>query len=102
MRVIDVGPTKFYQLIEDGELETYLEGRSRKVVVASIDAYIERKLKAARECAANEARTTIDADSNVSPEVAGKAWPESNRSTVRSRQRRAVATEHSTRSTPNA
>jgi hypothetical protein len=40
---IDRKTTTVYDLIERGELETYLDGRSRKVVAASIRAYIERR-----------------------------------------------------------
>jgi hypothetical protein len=38
-----------YKLVEQGEIDSYLEGRVRKVTVASIKAYIERKLAAARK-----------------------------------------------------
>jgi hypothetical protein len=38
-----------YVLIKKGEIDSYLEGRVRKVVVASIHAYIERKLAAAKK-----------------------------------------------------
>src|SRR5258708_2656858 len=37
-----------YKLIEQGEVDSYLEGRVRKVTVASIRAYVERKLAAAK------------------------------------------------------
>ena len=33
-----------YKLIADRELESFKDGRSRKIVVASIDRYIERRL----------------------------------------------------------
>ncbi len=35
-----------YKLIAEGQVDSFLEGRIRKVVVASIHAYIERKLAA--------------------------------------------------------
>jgi hypothetical protein len=38
-----------YKLLADGELDSYLEGRVRKVVVASLHAYMERKLAAAKK-----------------------------------------------------
>jgi hypothetical protein len=38
-----------YNLIAQGELDSYLDGRVRKVVVESIRAYIERKLAAAKK-----------------------------------------------------
>ena len=37
-----------YKLIEQGEIDSYREGRVRKVTVASIKAYIARKLVAAK------------------------------------------------------
>ena len=42
------GLTKIYELIADGELESYRDGRSRLITVASIEAYVERKLDQAR------------------------------------------------------
>lgn len=38
-----------YELIRSGELDSYLDGRSRKIVVASIEAYVARRLKAAKQ-----------------------------------------------------
>jgi hypothetical protein len=38
-----------YNLIAQGELDSYLDGRVRKVTVESIRAYIERKLAAAKK-----------------------------------------------------
>jgi hypothetical protein len=42
------GKDRFYQLLHSGEIESYLDGRSRKVVIASIDAYIDRKIAQAK------------------------------------------------------
>jgi excisionase family DNA binding protein len=42
------GLTKVYSLIANGELESYRDGRSRLITVASIEAYVERKLAEAR------------------------------------------------------
>ena len=42
------GLTKVYALIADGQLESYRDGRSRLITVASIEAYVERKLAEAR------------------------------------------------------
>jgi hypothetical protein len=39
-----VGTTYFYQMISDGLLESYKEGKSRKVTIRSIKAHIERRL----------------------------------------------------------
>jgi hypothetical protein len=44
--MLDCGHTRFYELIASGELESYLDGSSRKVTVASIRGYIARRLAA--------------------------------------------------------
>jgi excisionase family DNA binding protein len=43
-----VGKDRFYQLLHTGEIESYLDGRSRKVVLASVDAYIDRQIAESR------------------------------------------------------
>ena len=48
MRLLDCTRDKLYQFINSGELESYNEGRSRKIIVASIHALVERRLAAAR------------------------------------------------------
>ena len=40
----NVGKDRFYELLHTGEIESYLDGRSRKVVLASVDAYIDRQI----------------------------------------------------------
>jgi excisionase family DNA binding protein len=45
-RVLDVGLTKLYELLNDGELESYLEGRRRKITTASIRARVRRLVEA--------------------------------------------------------
>ncbi len=47
-RLLSCGNTHGYELLNAGELETFLDGRSRKITVASIRAYIARKLEATR------------------------------------------------------
>jgi len=44
--ILDIGHTRLYQLIAGRELESYNEGRSRKITVRSLEAYIERQLGA--------------------------------------------------------
>jgi hypothetical protein len=44
--MLDCGHTRFYELIASGELESYLDGSSRKVTIASIRGYIARRLAA--------------------------------------------------------
>jgi excisionase family DNA binding protein len=43
-RRANVCKDKFYQLLHTGEIESYLDGRSRKVLIASVDAYIDRQI----------------------------------------------------------
>jgi hypothetical protein len=38
------GQARLYELINKGELESYREGRSRLITVASIERYIARKV----------------------------------------------------------
>jgi hypothetical protein len=43
-RLLDVGHTRLYEMIGAGELQSYREGKSRKITMASIKARIQRKL----------------------------------------------------------
>jgi len=43
-RRANMGKDRFYQLLHSGEIESYLDGRSRKVLIASIDDYIDRQI----------------------------------------------------------
>lgn len=45
MHMLDCGRTRLYQLIGNLELDSYLDGRSRKITVESIHRYIKRRLK---------------------------------------------------------
>jgi hypothetical protein len=42
--LLDCGVTRVYELINSGELESYLDGASRKITIRSIRARIERLL----------------------------------------------------------
>jgi hypothetical protein len=46
MTYIGVGREKLYQLINANELESYVEGSSRKILWPSIHAYVKRRLGA--------------------------------------------------------
>jgi hypothetical protein len=46
MTHIGVGRAKLYELINAGELESYTEGSSRKILWPSIHAYVKRRLAA--------------------------------------------------------
>lgn len=50
-RMLACGNTRGYQLLATGELDSFLDGRSRKITVSSIHAYIARKLAATRATA---------------------------------------------------
>jgi hypothetical protein len=45
-QMLDCGNTRGYELLNAGELESFLDGRARKITVESIHRYIERKLAA--------------------------------------------------------
>ena len=60
--------TRGYELLSAGELESFLDGRSRKILVVSINRYIARRLAAEREAATTQPR----------PEAAGQARDQSS------------------------
>jgi excisionase family DNA binding protein len=43
-RMLNCGNTRLYDLIASGELDSFLDGRSRKITVESIDRYVARRL----------------------------------------------------------
>jgi excisionase family DNA binding protein len=43
-QMLDCGRTRLYELIANRELISFLDGRSRKITVASIHQYIQRRL----------------------------------------------------------
>jgi hypothetical protein len=47
--LLDCGNTRLYELISARELETFKDGKSRKITVASIKAYIVRRIEASRQ-----------------------------------------------------
>jgi len=44
-RMLNCGQTRLYELIAAGELDSFLDGRSRKITVESIFRYIRRRLR---------------------------------------------------------
>jgi excisionase family DNA binding protein len=46
MTYLGNGRATLYELINDGELESYVEGRSRRITWPSIFAYVKRRLAA--------------------------------------------------------
>jgi hypothetical protein len=47
-RMLDCGNTRLYELISAREVESFKDGKSRKITVASIKHYIARRLEASR------------------------------------------------------
>jgi Helix-turn-helix domain len=45
--MLDIAVARLYELINSNELESYKCGKSRKITVASIKRYIERRIAAA-------------------------------------------------------
>jgi hypothetical protein len=44
MAALKIGRAKTYELINSGQLQSYVEGASRKILWSSIHDYIERRL----------------------------------------------------------
>jgi hypothetical protein len=68
--MLDCGTTRLYQLLAAGELESFLDGRSRKITVASIKRYVERRLNtttAANPLARRRGRPGKGAETAVVP-----------------------------------
>jgi excisionase family DNA binding protein len=45
-RLLSLGVSRVYALMRDGELRSYIDGRSRRVTMASLHGYIARQLAA--------------------------------------------------------
>jgi excisionase family DNA binding protein len=46
MKALLISRAKLYELINNNELESYTEGKSRRITVESIQAYLKRRLEA--------------------------------------------------------
>jgi hypothetical protein len=57
------GTERLWELINSGELESYLDGRARLITVASIKAHIARKLAAQSASATTKPRASMSATS---------------------------------------
>jgi hypothetical protein len=51
--LLDMGNTRLYELLAAGELDSFLDGRSRKITIESIHRYISRRLVASRQSRTN-------------------------------------------------
>jgi hypothetical protein len=58
MRMLDCGRTHFYDLIGKGELDSYLDGRSRKITPSPHKAAAHRDAKSKNSPAPSRARGT--------------------------------------------
>jgi excisionase family DNA binding protein len=48
---LSLGITKLYELLGNGELASYREGKARRILVSSIRDYLARRLEASRPAA---------------------------------------------------
>jgi excisionase family DNA binding protein len=56
-RLLSCGNTHLYELLSTGEIASFRDGRSRKIVVASLKNFIERRLSSSnRQTKAKEER----------------------------------------------
>jgi excisionase family DNA binding protein len=44
-RMLAIGLTRLYELLHQGDLESYRDGGSRRITVASIQAFVKRQLE---------------------------------------------------------
>jgi len=56
--MLDCGNTRLYELLNAGELDSFLAGRSRKITVSSIKAYIARLIAAGTNATTSTVETT--------------------------------------------
>ena len=66
-RLLACSNTRGYELLSAGELESFLDGRSRKILVVSINRYIARRLAAEREAATPQPRPEAAGQLGISP-----------------------------------
>ena len=77
---LQVGPTKLYELLADGELESFTLGRSRRITVASIRALVARRIAAAKAASAE-----ADIAEEGTPAPGNESPPDAPRRRVRRR-----------------
>jgi hypothetical protein len=47
-QMLDIGHSRLYELLSGGELQSFEDGKRRKIVVASIRDFVARKLAASQ------------------------------------------------------
>jgi excisionase family DNA binding protein len=55
-RLLSIGNTYLYQLLGAGALESYLDGRARRITMDSIHRHIARRLERVDKCATSKAQ----------------------------------------------
>jgi excisionase family DNA binding protein len=63
------GNTRLYELIAAGEIESYRDGRSRKIPVASIQAYVRQRIEAERAASGRGAPRRRGRPRKIAPET---------------------------------
>jgi excisionase family DNA binding protein len=67
-KVLDCGTTHVYDLMKKRELESYLDGRSRKITTASIREYVTRRLAASNPQSGALGGSTLKVDPRCAAE----------------------------------
>ena len=49
MQSLGCGHDQIYDLMHAGEIDSYLDGRARRIIVASLEAYVARRRKASKQ-----------------------------------------------------
>jgi hypothetical protein len=71
--LLDASPDTIYDLIRVHELESYLEGKRRKVTMASIEALIAKRLASARTYEYSDRMRTLRAKPRVKSQRRSRA-----------------------------
>ena len=48
-KVLNCGRDQVYDLMRAGEIESYLDGRARRIIIASLEAYVARRREASKQ-----------------------------------------------------
>jgi excisionase family DNA binding protein len=46
---LEIGKDRLYELLNTGEIESYLDGRARRIVVASLKGYVAKRVRASKQ-----------------------------------------------------
>jgi hypothetical protein len=70
--LLDMGNTRLYELLAAGELDSFVDGRSRKITVESINRYISRRLANAATPRIKKPARTLDRPNEQALRIAAK------------------------------